>query len=264
MQPIDSDRVTVTLTSDIAFPMNSQAIIAGFDVNDPLKGFQPRAYAPGYTLPEKVLSYTASIQQKLPCDTVLTVAYVGSQGRNLFLRAWTNVMTGVTMNRTTGAGIASAAVRQQVRADGLQDQRRHGPLRFAADDRQPPLQQGLTIGSQWTWGHSLGDTGGSNEAQTTVNPFDFNRTAATTPSTCATASTPPRCTNCRSDGTQVHAERAARFDLLLGGWELGGVVERPHRFADRRDHGAQRHRLPGQLDRAIVSAPDGGCRRQSC
>jgi len=40
----------------------------------------------GYQIPERILSYTASVQQELPGSTVLTVAYVGSQGRNLFLR----------------------------------------------------------------------------------------------------------------------------------------------------------------------------------
>src|SRR5881398_205001 len=32
---------------------------------------------------------------------------------------------------------------------------------------------GLTFGSQWTWSHSLGNTGGSNEANTTQDPTNF-------------------------------------------------------------------------------------------
>ena len=28
---------------------------------------------------------------------------------------------------------------------------------------------------QWTYGHSIGNTGGSNEAQTTQNPFNFEQ-----------------------------------------------------------------------------------------
>jgi hypothetical protein len=67
-------------------------------------GFQPRAYLPGYQIPEKILQYSASIEQQLPGKAVLTVAYVGSQGRNLFLRGITNRITGVIMNPTTGAG----------------------------------------------------------------------------------------------------------------------------------------------------------------
>ncbi|MCX6625004.1 MAG: TonB-dependent receptor, partial [Acidobacteria bacterium] len=52
VQTIDSDRVTVTRTSGVAFPVNSQAIINTFDLNN-LSGFQPRVYMPSYRLPEK-------------------------------------------------------------------------------------------------------------------------------------------------------------------------------------------------------------------
>ncbi|MCU1235452.1 MAG: hypothetical protein JWP63_3419, partial [Candidatus Solibacter sp.] len=104
VQPIDSDRATRTLTSNIAWPIIPSQVLAGYNINDPNLGYQPRAYGSGYQLPEKVLSYTASIQQELPGNAVLTVAYVGSQGRNLFLRSWTNGIVGVTMNQATGAG----------------------------------------------------------------------------------------------------------------------------------------------------------------
>ena len=141
VQPIDSDRASRTLTSNIAWPIIPAQVLAGYNINDPNLGYQPRAYGAGYTLPEKVLSYTASIQQELPGNAVLTVAYVGSQGRNLFLRSWTNGIVGVTTNPTTGAGTADPAVWRAVRPDRLQDQRRHGPLRLAADHVEPPVQQ---------------------------------------------------------------------------------------------------------------------------
>src|SRR3954451_21320646 len=83
VQPIDSDRASRTLTSNIAFPIVPAQVLGGYNINDPNLGYQPRAYGDGYTLPEKVLSYTASIQQQLPGAAVLTDAYVGSQGRNL-------------------------------------------------------------------------------------------------------------------------------------------------------------------------------------
>jgi hypothetical protein len=66
VQPIDSDRASRTLTSGIAFPVNPVTVLAGFNPNDPNLGYQPRGYSSGYRLPEKVLSYTASIQQQLP------------------------------------------------------------------------------------------------------------------------------------------------------------------------------------------------------
>lgn len=53
--------------------------------------FTPRAYdTNGYKVPERVFQYGLSVQQELPGNTVLTVGYVGSQGRNLFLRSITN------------------------------------------------------------------------------------------------------------------------------------------------------------------------------
>src|SRR5213078_3577559 len=33
---------------------------------------------------------------------------------------------------------------------------------------------GLTLGSQYTWAHNIGNTGGSNEANTASNNFNFN------------------------------------------------------------------------------------------
>lgn len=74
--------------------------------------FTPRAYdTEGYVVPERVLQYGASFQQQLPGETVLTVAYVGSQGRNLFLRSITNKIlpgTAVIQNGAalpTGVGV---------------------------------------------------------------------------------------------------------------------------------------------------------------
>jgi hypothetical protein len=60
--------------------------------------FTPRAYdVGGYEVPERVFQYGLSMQHQLPGNTVLTVGYVGSQGRNLFLRSITNrILPGVT------------------------------------------------------------------------------------------------------------------------------------------------------------------------
>ena len=130
VQTIDSDRASRTLTSNITWPIVPSQVLGGYNINDPNLGYQPRAYGSGYTLPEKVLSYTASIQQELPGNAVLTVAYVGSQGRNLFLRSWTNGIVGVTTNQTTGAGTGILKYGARVRPNRLQDQWRYGPLRF--------------------------------------------------------------------------------------------------------------------------------------
>ena len=67
--------------------------------------FTPRAYdVNGYRVPERVGQYGISVQHELPGNTVLTVGYVGSQGRNLFLRSITNrILPGST---TIGPGDA--------------------------------------------------------------------------------------------------------------------------------------------------------------
>lgn len=61
--------------------------------------FTPRAYdVEGYIVPERVGQYGLSVQHELPGQTVLTVGYVGSQGRNLFLRSITNkILPGSTI-----------------------------------------------------------------------------------------------------------------------------------------------------------------------
>ncbi|HUS07381.1 MAG TPA: TonB-dependent receptor [Bryobacteraceae bacterium] len=175
VQPIESDRVSKVLTGGSAvFPIDPARVIAAYDINDPNLGYQPRVYMNNaYTLPEKILSYTASLQQELPGKAILTVAYVGSQGRNLFLRGWTNRIVGVGMNPTTGAAIPT-----------LQFGNRFSQMDFKTsggtdhyDSMQTTLNRrfnsGLTFGSQWTWSHSIGNTGGSNEANTTQDPTNF-------------------------------------------------------------------------------------------
>jgi hypothetical protein len=226
IQPIESDRVSTTLTGAAAvFPIVPANIIAGYNINDPNLNFQPRAYSTtGYRLPEKILSYTASWQQALPSNVLLTVAYVGSQGRNLFLRGWTNRIIGVTMNPTTGAGI---------------DQRQFGN-RFAQIDYKTSggtdhydsmqttinrrFSKGLTIGSQWTWSHSLGNTGGSNEANTTQDPTNFeldrgnnNFDVRHSVNVSGLYEIP------FGEGRSHGADANKLVKGVLGGWQVGGI-----------------------------------------
>jgi carboxypeptidase family protein len=218
VQPIDSDRASRTLTSGIAFPVDPKQVLAGYNVSDPNLGYQPRAYGAGYRIPEKILSYTASWQQSLPSNAVLTVAYVGSQGRNLFLRSWTNGIVGVTMNQTTGAG--SAVLQFGNRFAQIDYKTSGGTDHY--DSLQTTLNRrfskGLTAGLQWTYGHSIGDTGGSNEAQTTQNPFNFQQDRGNN------AFDVRHSVNFSAlYELPVHLNsRAAQS--LLGGWEVGGIV----------------------------------------
>jgi hypothetical protein len=221
VQPIDSDRVTVTSTSAV-FPVDSQQIINSFNPAS-FSGFAPRVYAPGYMLPEKVLSYTASIQQQLPSNTVLNVAYVGSQGRNLFLRAWTNVMVGVTQN-AKGAGspvlqFGNAFSQMDYKTSGGADH--YDSLQVTANRR---FSKGLTIGSQYTWGHSIGNTGGSNEAQTQQNPFDFSQDRGNNAFDVRHSFNASAMYELPVGKGRKYLSNGGVAGVLLGGWEIGGIV----------------------------------------
>ena len=152
-------------------------------INNPLnRSYQPRAYANDYTLPEKVYQYTASVQQELPGNMAATVAYVGSQGRNLFLRS--------IANRTIGVQSNGAAAATQIREFDIVTRNADGTIAtilrpFAeidyktsgGHDHYNAMQlsltrrssRGLTMNAQYTLGQSKGNTGGSNEAVTANN-----------------------------------------------------------------------------------------------
>jgi hypothetical protein len=175
IQPIESDRVSKVLTGAAAlFPIVPAQIIANYNIHDPNLGYQPRVYPNNsYRIPEKILSYTASLQQQLPGKAVLTVAYVGSQGRNLFLRGWTNRIVDAGMNPATGAAIpilqfGNRLAQMDFKTSGGTDH--YDSMQTTLNRR---FSSGLTLGSQWTWAHSIGNTGGSNEANTTQDPRNF-------------------------------------------------------------------------------------------
>ena len=216
VQPIDSDRASRTLTNT-AWPIVPAQVLAGYDINSPTLGYQPRAYASNYKIPEKILSYTASWQQELPSHTILTVAFVGSQGRNLFLRSWTNGITGVTMNPTTGAGIpvlqfGSRFAQIDYKTSGGTDN--YSSMQTTLNRR---FSKGLTAGFQWTYGHSIGNTGGSNEAQTAQNPFNFKYDHGNNAFDLR-----------HSMNLSLLYQLPFRFNgfkqRVLGGWEVGGVM----------------------------------------
>ncbi len=227
LQPAANDRITTTITSGplLKFPLDTAAILAAYNVNSPTLGYQPRAYAPGYSIPEKILQYTASIQQALPGSTVLTVAYVGSQGRNLFLRRVTNKITGVTTNQATGATTTN---------------REFGP-RFAEIDYKTSggtshynalqtslnrrFSQGMTLGAQWTWSRDIGNTGGSNDARTSSNNYDFgadygnnNFDVRHSFNLSALYELP------FGRGRRYGKDAGGLAQMFAGGWQLGGIV----------------------------------------
>ncbi len=227
LQPEANDRLSTTISSGalLAYPLNTAAVVSAYNINSPTLGYQPRAYAPGYRIPERILSYTASIQQQLPAGTVLTVAYVGSQGRNLFLRSITNKITGVSTDPTTNAVTVT---------------REFGP-RFAEidyktsggtshyDALQSTLNRrfasGLTMGMQYTWSHDIGDSGGSNEARTAANNYSFaadrgqNNFDTRQTFNFSTLYELPY-----GKGRKFRSNAGALEDALFGGWQIGGIV----------------------------------------
>jgi hypothetical protein len=83
--------------------------------------------------------------------------------------------------------------------------------------------QGLTLGGQYTWGHSIGTTQGSNEANTTQDPFNFEQERGNN-------TWDIRHSANLSVLYELPFGRGRRFGIendfanaVLGNWQLGGV-----------------------------------------
>ena len=183
IQPIESDRISSTLTAG-AFPIEPAVLVANFVNNPANRSYQPRAYANDYSIPERVYQYTASIQRELPDSFTGTVAYVGSQGRNLFLRSIANRITQVVTNPdptraafvvrefsivqrdASGAivGVQNPFAEVDYKTSGGHD--RYNALLLSLSRRSAA---GLAVNAQYTLGSSRGNTAGSNEALTSGN-----------------------------------------------------------------------------------------------
>jgi hypothetical protein len=111
----------------------------------------------------------------------LTVAYVGSQGRNLFLRGIANRITGVVMDPATAKG---NVIREFSVVNGTKVTNRFAEIdtkTSGGTDNYNGLQvmlnrrfsHGLTLGSQYVWSHSIGDSDGSKDARTSANNYSF-------------------------------------------------------------------------------------------
>lgn len=169
IQPFESDRVSKTLTNTV-YPINPTSIISSYNINDLNLKYQPRSYSSGYNIPETVYSYTLSVQQQLK-DNVLTLAYVGSLGRNLFIRTIGNLITDVKMS-----GNSTIITRQfgdrfaevDVKTSGGNDH--YNALQTTLNRK---TKKGITYGLSYTWGRSIGSSGGSNETVTVQNPYNW-------------------------------------------------------------------------------------------
>jgi hypothetical protein len=263
IQPIESDRISSTFTSNpifsggppLAFPLDSNAAVAFFTnpSNVNIRSYQPRAYSPDYKIPEKVYQYTFSFQQELTKDTVLTAAYVGSQGRNLFLRSIANkILPGQTTVLSnvaalpSGVGVVNLADPATGRIMAVRTVREFSIISrtnvlnpFAEVDYKTSggedsynalqmtlarrLTSGLTLNSQYTFSRSFGNTAGSNEARTAAIPDNFDADRGYNNFDVRHAFN-------FSALYQLPFGNGTRHDLgnvgnaLLGDWEIGGIV----------------------------------------
>jgi len=200
IQPIEAERISTTLSTGplLAFPIDPAAIKANFINNPNTRTYQPRAYADEYTLPEEVWQYSASVQREIGYRMSASVSYVGSQGRNQFLRSIANRLIGVQtnggsaalqvrefdivtcQNGTVGTGILCPGSVGLTATTIASIQKPYAEIDYktsGGDNRYDSMQLALTRRSptgvsmnlQYTFGKSRGTTGGSNEAVTAGN-----------------------------------------------------------------------------------------------
>jgi hypothetical protein len=248
IQPIESDRVSTTLSTGplLAFPINSEALVANFTSNPNNRSYAPRAYAPDYNIPERVYQYTASVQRELGANTSFTAAYVGAQGRNLFLRTITNRITDVVTNPNPAnaafvvrefsivqrdasgniTGVQNPFAEIDVKTSGGDSN--YNALMLSLNKRS---SSGLSTNVQYTLGRSRGTTGGSNEANTAANnanpndlaEFDYedgynNFDVRHTFNLSLLYSVP------FGRGRRFGSDAGALTEALFGGWEVGGIL----------------------------------------
>ncbi len=183
IQPVESDRISSTI-SNSAYPVDQNALVANFVNNPSNRSYQPRAYANEYAIPERVYQYTFSVQRELPGNMSATAAYVGSQGRNLFLRSVANNILQVLTNPNPAnaalvirefsipvrdangniTGVQNPYAEVDYKTSGGEDN--YNALQLSLNKR---ASNGLATNVQYTFGRSRGNTAGSNEAQTAAN-----------------------------------------------------------------------------------------------
>jgi hypothetical protein len=263
IQPIESDRISTTISGPtffngaqlLAFPAPTEAIVANFVNNPQNRSYQPRAYSSDYLVPERVYQYGVSFQQELPGRLVATVGYVGSQGRNLFLRSIANqILRGQATTPATAASLPAGAgvvnltdgsgrvtgvrtVREFSIVNGTTVLNPFAEVDFktsGGSDSYNALQTqlsrrfgtGLTMNAQYTFGKSEGTTAGSNEARTAANnavaveDWEYDR---------GVNNFDVRHTFNLSAVYDLPVGRGRRLDwggvgnALLGGWEVGTI-----------------------------------------
>ncbi len=246
IQPVESDVVRTTISSGplLAYPINTDAVVVGFVNNPNNRNYQPRAYANEYAIPERVYQYTASVQQELAGGFAATAAYVGSQGRNLFLRSVANQIIDVVPNANPASsafvireyslvqrdadgnvtGVQNPYAEIDFKTSGGRDN--YNALMLSLNRRSAG---GLTLNMQYTLGRSKGTSGGSNEADTAANnarlqnefdyDYGFNKYDVRHTFNLSVLYSVPF-----GHGRRFGSNASTLMNALLGGWEVGGIV----------------------------------------
>lgn len=229
LQPEANDRIGTTISSAsdprLKYPLDIPTIYASYDINSPTLGYQPRAYAPNYQIPEKVLSYSMSVQQELPGRVTAMVSYVGSQGRNLFLRSITNKIVSVSTNPITGAGTATREFGNRFAEIDYKTSGGADSYNALQTTINRNMATGLTIGGQYTWGKSIGNSAGSNEANTAQNPYDFSTERGRNNFDIRHSMNINLLYDLPFGRNRQFAGNISRTtDLFVGGWQLGSIL----------------------------------------
>ncbi len=240
----DSDRVSVTLSSgaNLAFPLDSAVATNTFINNPNNRAYQPRAYRNEYRIPERIWQYTGSVQQEVGRNLVATAAYVGSQGRNLFLRSIANPIVEVVTNPNpasaafvirkfsivqrdaggTVTGVQNPFAEIDTKTSGGHDS--YNAMQLGLSRRSA---SGLSLNAQYTLSRSFGNTSGSNEALTVGNAaqtlqeydYDLGYNAFDVRHTFNFSAlySIPYGRGRRNPGSGVAG-------AVLGNWDVGGIV----------------------------------------
>ncbi len=243
IQPVESDRISSTL-SNASFPVDTALLVSNFTNNPNNRSYQPRAYSNQYTIPERIYQYTASVQQDLGSRYTVTAAYVGSQGRNLFLRSVANNIVDVVTNPNPASnafvirefsivqrdaagnitGVQNPYAEVDYKTSGGKDNYNAMMLSLARR-----ASTGVSLNVQYTLGRSRGNTAGSNEAQTaannarTLSDFDYDigyNSFDVRHTFNLSLLYPLPYGRGRAFGTNA----SGLAQVLLGGWDVGGIL----------------------------------------
>ncbi len=187
-------------------------------------------------------SYGLSVQQELPWRSVLQVGYVGNQGHHLFSRSFVNLI-----DPATGQRPLSQFSRVDMKAnDG--NSNFHG-LQVSLH-RQ--MVNGFLLGAQYMWSHAINDASvGGGEASEPQNVNDRRADRGNSAQDVRHTATVNWIYELPFGAGRRYLNQGGLADLVLGGWQLSGLLQARTGRA-----------LTVQLTRSSLDLPDGNTTNQ--